>query len=778
MRRNWTTRFTDWLRFQFGGNVPAARRCRRGRRSPQRRESAEIRLLESLESRRLLTNVVAVTVSSDKVVLDDVSGPRVGSGDTFDVSYTSTQMVLTGHSGTVFRVNGTDQSTYTVTLSSPVALKMLLNSHGNTVNVTGDGTANLKAFDVNLGGGKSQNTLTLTKVIADSVSIDGSSRGGNSVTITNSTVNHDLDVSLRQKSSDVLDLETVTLKGDVVDTTGQMIVNHTTIAGTLKNSQSGKDAKFTSTASTYTGAVTMRLGPDAVVIMASSTDGANHFKSSETLVGPRGHKPTVYQTSTSAIYDVTPKLKNVNASTKVVTMATPTVTAQSAPTATPTIKGTYDATNSSKLSVTANNKTYTLGVDSQLTAPTTGNWSLDLTGSPLPLATNTVTATTTDANGNTKTGTGTVTNEQVIISNYLSANSLTATKTASGLNYVVSTTGIGAIPTSGQTVTVNYTGHILNADGTQGAEFDSNIDSQFNHVTPFSFTLGAGSVIAGWDEAFKLLPTGSVVKLIIPSKLAYGTTGTSGTVPIPANSILIFDVTIGAVSITAPTVNSQSSPTSTPVITGTYDAINSPTLKVAVGGTTYTLGTDAALTSPSAGTWSLNLASAPLTAQTNTVTATSFDKVGKSASGTGTITNEQAIISNYLGLNSLTATKTASGLNYVVMTPGSGATPTTGQSVTVNYTGHLLKSDGTEGAEFDSNVDPQFNHVSPFTFTLGAGSVIAGWDEAFKLLPVGTVARLLIPSKLAYGTAGNSGGSVAIPANSILIFDVTVVSAT
>lgn len=735
--------------------------------------------LESLESRTLLTNIVAVNVTSGKVVLDDVTANRVGTGDSFDVTYTSSQMVFTGHNGTIFRVNGSDQATYTLTLSSPVSLSMFLSSHGNTINVTGDGTADLTSLSVNLGGGRSQNTLSLTKVVAESITVNGSSRGGNTVTLTNSTVNHDLNASLRQKSSDKLDLESTTIKGDVVDSTGQMIVNHSTITGTLRNSQTGKDAKFTSTASTYNGAVTMRLGRDAVVIMASSTDGANRFKSTETLVGPRGHKPTVYQTTTSVVNDVPPTLKNVNVSSKIQTMAAPTVASLAAATTTPKITGTYDATNSSKLAVTANGKTYTLGTDAQLTAPTTGNWSLDLTGAPLSTKTNTVTATTTDAIGNTQTGTGTVTNEQSIISSYLSANTLTATQTASGLNYVVSTTGAGPIPTNGQTVTVNYTGHILNQDGTQGTEFDSNVDSQFNHVTPFSFTLGAGSVIAGWDEAFKLLPTGSVVKLIIPSKLAYGTAGSSGgSVAIPANSILIFDVTIGAISITAPTVVTQSSPTSTPIITGTYDAVNSPTLKVTVDSKTYTLGTDPELTAPTTGHWSLNLANAPLVAQTTNVTATSFDKVGKSATGTGTITNEQAIIANYLGLNSLSSTKTSSGLNYVVTTPGAGATPTTGQSVTVNYTGHILNSNGTEGTEFDSNVDPQFNHVSPFTFTLGVGSVISGWDEAFKLLPVGTSAKLIIPSKLAYGTAGNSLGSVPIPANSILIFDVTVLSAT
>ena len=136
--------------------------------------------------------------------------------------------------------------------------------------------------------------------------------------------------------------------------------------------------------------------------------------------------------------------------------------------------------------------------------------------------------------------------------------------------------------------------------------------------------------------------------------------------------------------------------------------------------------------------------------------------------------NEQAIIQTYLTANNLTSVKTASGLDYVITTKGTGAIPTKGQTVTANYSGYLLNSNGTLGIEFDSNVDAPFGHVSPFSFTLGIGQVIAGWDQGFALLPVGTVATLLIPSYLGYGTIG-AGSS--IPINSILVFKVKVVSA-
>jgi peptidylprolyl isomerase len=171
----------------------------------------------------------------------------------------------------------------------------------------------------------------------------------------------------------------------------------------------------------------------------------------------------------------------------------------------------------------------------------------------------------------------------------------------------------------------------------------------------------------------------------------------------------------------------------------------------------------------------LDLGGATLTSPVTSVTVTSTDHLGNTTTGTGTITDGAGIIANYLAANNLTATTTADGLNYVIMTKGTGAIPTAGETVTVNYSGFLLNSNGTIGTEFDSNTDPTFGHVTPFSFTLGAGQVIAGWDEAFALLPVGTVAQLIIPPSLAYGSAGSG---TSIPPNSILVFNVTLVSAT
>ncbi len=106
---------------------------------------------------------------------------------------------------------------------------------------------------------------------------------------------------------------------------------------------------------------------------------------------------------------------------------------------------------------------------------------------------------------------------------------------------------------------------------------------------------------------------------------------------------------------------------------------------------------------------------------------------------------------------------TASGLQYQDEVVGSGATAKSGQAVAVNYTGTLA-----DGTKFDSNVDPAFNHVQPFSFQLGAGEVIKGWDEGVAGMKVGGKRKLVIPASLGYGAQANG----PIPANSVLIFEV------
>lgn len=107
---------------------------------------------------------------------------------------------------------------------------------------------------------------------------------------------------------------------------------------------------------------------------------------------------------------------------------------------------------------------------------------------------------------------------------------------------------------------------------------------------------------------------------------------------------------------------------------------------------------------------------------------------------------------------------TDSGLKYEIIQEGSGKSPEVGQQVTVHYTGWLDKN-GELGSKFDSSVD----RGKPFTFIIGVGQVIKGWDEGVKLMKIGEKRRLIIPSQLGYGTRG--AGAI-IPPNATLVFDV------
>lgn len=233
------------------------------------------------------------------------------------------------------------------------------------------------------------------------------------------------------------------------------------------------------------------------------------------------------------------------------------------------------------------------------------------------------------------------------------------TTTDSGLQYYIFEEGDGRAPEQGEVVSVHYTGYL--EDGT---EFDSSVDSG----QPFSFAIGQGLVIPGWDEGIALLNVGDKGRLILPPELGYGERGAGGGI-IPPNATLVFDVELVDIRPGSP---------------------DSP----------------------------------------NEVDEDDY-------------------------------TTTESGLQYFDLVEGDGATAEAGMQVTVHYTGWL-----TDGTKFDSSLD----RGSPFTFVLGNGSVIAGWDEGVTGMKVGGVRQLYIPADLAYGETGAGGGT--IPPNAVLIFEV------
>ncbi len=113
-----------------------------------------------------------------------------------------------------------------------------------------------------------------------------------------------------------------------------------------------------------------------------------------------------------------------------------------------------------------------------------------------------------------------------------------------------------------------------------------------------------------------------------------------------------------------------------------------------------------------------------------------------------------------LGVDTAAMTKTPSGLRYQDLEKGKGAEATAGKNVSVHYTGWL-----PNGEKFDSSRDRN----QPFGFTLGAGQVIAGWDEGVAGMKVGGRRKLVIPPDLGYGTAG---APPDIPPGATLVFDV------
>ncbi|MEB3250825.1 MAG: FKBP-type peptidyl-prolyl cis-trans isomerase [Cyanobacteriota bacterium] len=144
---------------------------------------------------------------------------------------------------------------------------------------------------------------------------------------------------------------------------------------------------------------------------------------------------------------------------------------------------------------------------------------------------------------------------------------------------------------------------------------------------------------------------------------------------------------------------------------------------------------------------------------TTTVTSTSLASAAVESPGTAAdLLTEPAPVAPAGG--QAAPVTTASGLQYTDLVEGTGAMPQSGQRVTVHYTGTL-----EDGTQFDSSRD----RGRPFTFQIGVGQVIKGWDEGVGTMRVGGRRQLVIPPELGYGSRGAGG---VIPANATLLFDV------
>ena len=118
-------------------------------------------------------------------------------------------------------------------------------------------------------------------------------------------------------------------------------------------------------------------------------------------------------------------------------------------------------------------------------------------------------------------------------------------------------------------------------------------------------------------------------------------------------------------------------------------------------------------------------------------------------------------IDDYIQENNITTQPTKSGLYYIETKAGTGSLAKVGDKVTVHYTGTYI-----DGKQFDSSVGGE-----PFSFYLGYGNVIADWDEGIGYMKKGGKAKLIVPSKLAYGPNGYR----SVPGYATLLFDVELI---
>jgi len=358
--------------------------------------------------------------------------------------------------------------------------------------------------------------------------------------------------------------------------------------------------------------------------------------------------------------------------------------------------------------------------------------------------------------------------------------------TSSGLKYLIHSKGKGVQAKAGDRVTVHYVGKLMN---------DTVFDTSYKRGQPFTFALGQGQVIKGWDEGIALLNEGDSATFIIPPDLGYGQNPAGS---IPANSTLKFTVKLVKVmpeikvepyNITGKEVLSTPSGLKYVIVSegkkGAVKAAKGSTVKVHYTGyfedgkifdssvkrgepISFTLGKGQVIKGWDEG---LSLLKVGDKARLLIPYDLAYGEAGRSPvipAKTNLVFDVELIdvipeikpeVFNTKGKDTLT---TPTDLKYIVISEGKKDNPKAqaGKTVSVHYTGYL-----EDGTIFDSSVQ----RGQPLSFELGKGMVIKGWDEGISFMRVGDKLRLLIPWKLAYGVQGYPG---VIPPKANLIFDV------
>lgn len=329
-------------------------------------------------------------------------------------------------------------------------------------------------------------------------------------------------------------------------------------------------------------------------------------------------------------------------------------------------------------------------------------------------------------------------------------------------------------------VSVHYVGKLTN---------DTVFDSSYKRNKPYTFELGKGNVIKGWDEGIAYLHESDSAILTIPPSLAYGET-TMGS--IPANSTLIFNVVL--VKVNEPydctgkdTVKTASGLKYIVVSKGRGIKVDTG-MNVTIHYTGYledgkvflsSLDDDEPLTLPIGKGkvfkgWDEGLTYLYVGDKARIFVPYDLgfgEKANGSIPAKSNLIFDVEIIKAEIPVATVSydvqgkdTNTTASGLKYIIVKEGTGIQAASGNTVKVHYTGYF-----TNGTIFDSSVE----RGEPIEFVLGAGNVIKGWDEGIALLKVGGKARLIIPYSLGYG----ENDFYTIPGKSTLIFDVELVDA-
>lgn len=357
-----------------------------------------------------------------------------------------------------------------------------------------------------------------------------------------------------------------------------------------------------------------------------------------------------------------------------------------------------------------------------------------------------------------------------------------AVKTASGLEYTITSKGNGPVPVAGDKVVVHYTGTL-----TDGKKFESSLD----RGEPFSFVLGRGQVIKGWEEGFALLHAGDKATFRIPAALAYGPANRPG---IPPNSDLVFEVelvdVVGGVRpwVTAKGMDTVKTSSGLKYIVfeshkdsvqpGIGDDVKMHYSGFFLDGKVFDSSVERGQPLPLVPGLKMVIPgweeAVALMHKGDKLKLIIPPALAYGEKGYGNLIPPNSTLVFDVELVEVKKAKyditgvekisTQGGTEVYIIKHGDGAKCENNKKLAIHYSGYL-----ETGEIFDSSR----RSGRPYSFVLGTGSVIRGWDEGLLFARAGDKLRLVIPYTQAYGV---NGRPPIIPPKANLIFDLEVVS--